>query len=92
MSGILYGVGVGPGAPDLLTLRAVRVLGAVDVILAAASPRNDFSAALDTARPHLRADVRGAAAGVSHDARPGRAARGLARGSPDHGRGAVRAD
>ena len=58
MHGILYGVGVGPGAPDLLTLRAVRVLGQVDVILAAASPRNDFSAALDTARPHLRADVR----------------------------------
>ena len=58
MNGILYGVGVGPGAPDLLTLRAVRVLGEVDVILAAASPRNDFSAALDTARPHLRADVR----------------------------------
>ena len=36
MNGILYGVGVGPGAPDLLTLRAVRVLGEVDVILAAA--------------------------------------------------------
>ena len=58
MNGILYGVGVGPGAPDLLTLRAVKVLGEVDVILAAASPRNDFSAALDTARPHLRPDVR----------------------------------
>ena len=58
MHGLLYGVGVGPGAPDLLTLRAVRVLGEVDVILAAASPRNDFSAALDTARPHLRPDVR----------------------------------
>ena len=58
MYGILYGVGVGPGAPDLLTLRAVRVLGEVDVILAAASPRNDFSAALDTAWPHLRPDVR----------------------------------
>ena len=58
MYGILYGVGVGPGAPDLLTLRAVRVLGEVDVILAAASPRNDFSAALDTACPHLRPDVR----------------------------------
>ena len=58
MSGILYGVGVGPGAPDLLTLRAVKVLGAVDVILAAASPRNDFSAALETARPHVRDDVR----------------------------------
>lgn len=58
MSGTLYAVGVGPGAPDLLTLRAARVLGGVDVILAAASPRNDYSAALETARPHLRADAR----------------------------------
>ncbi|MSS27499.1 precorrin-2 C(20)-methyltransferase [Desulfovibrio sp. PG-178-WT-4] len=58
MNGTLYGVGVGPGAPDLLTLRAVNVLRAVDVILAAASPRNDYSAALDTARPHLRPDAR----------------------------------
>ena len=30
----------------------------VDVILAAASPRNDYSTALETARPHLRPDVR----------------------------------
>jgi precorrin-2/cobalt-factor-2 C20-methyltransferase len=30
--GKLYGVGVGPGATDLLTLRAVRVLNSVDVI------------------------------------------------------------
>lgn len=52
-SGILYGIGVGPGAPDLLTLRAVNILGKVDVVLAAASPRNDYSTALETARPHL---------------------------------------
>ena len=51
-------VGVGPGAPDLLTLRAVEALRRVDVILAAASPRNDYSRALETARPHLRPDVR----------------------------------
>lgn len=57
MNGKLYGIGVGPGAPDLLTLRAVKVLGVVDVILAAASPRNDYSTALETARPHLRPDV-----------------------------------
>lgn len=58
MSGTLYGIGVGPGAPDLLTLRAVRVLGQVDVILAAASPRNDYSCALETVRPHLAPRVR----------------------------------
>lgn len=32
MSGVLYGVGVGPGAPDLLTLRAVNVLRSADVL------------------------------------------------------------
>ncbi len=33
MSGRLYGVGVGPGAPDLLTLRAHRVLSSVPVVV-----------------------------------------------------------
>lgn len=38
--GTLYGVGVGPGASDLLTLRAVRVIESVDVL---ALPRSsDF--------------------------------------------------
>jgi precorrin-2/cobalt-factor-2 C20-methyltransferase len=57
LSGTLYGVGVGPGAPDLLTLRAVNVLAKVDAILAAASPRNDYSTALNTVRTWLRPDV-----------------------------------
>lgn len=51
--GILYGVGVGPGSPDLLTLRAVDVLRGVEVILAPASPRNEHSLALSIAAPHL---------------------------------------
>jgi precorrin-2/cobalt-factor-2 C20-methyltransferase len=42
--GTLYGVGVGPGAPDLVTLRAVNVLRAVPVI--AIPRRSAFSPSL----------------------------------------------
>ena len=56
--GILYGIGVGPGDPELLTLKAVRALGEVDVVFAAASTKNDYSTALDIARPYLKPDVR----------------------------------
>ncbi|MCL1939790.1 MAG: precorrin-2 C(20)-methyltransferase [Desulfovibrionaceae bacterium] len=53
LPGVLYGIGVGPGAPDLLTLRAISVLQSVSIILAAASPKNDDSLALSIAAPHL---------------------------------------
>lgn len=56
--GILYGIGVGPGDPELLTLKAVRALGEVDVIFAAASTKNDYSTAYGIAKPHLKDDVR----------------------------------
>jgi len=42
--GTLYGVGVGPGAPDLLTLRALRILESADVL---ALPRSsDYGASV----------------------------------------------
>jgi precorrin-2/cobalt-factor-2 C20-methyltransferase len=56
--GTLYGIGVGPGDPELLTLKAIRALGTVDVVFAAASTKNDYSTAYAIARPHLRPDVR----------------------------------
>ncbi|MFA9376649.1 MAG: precorrin-2 C(20)-methyltransferase [Lachnotalea sp.] len=33
MAGILYGVGVGPGDPELLTLKAVRIITESDIII-----------------------------------------------------------
>ena len=56
--GTLYGIGVGPGSPDLLTLRAVSVLSRTNLILAASSTKNEYSTALDIARPHLPETVR----------------------------------
>jgi precorrin-2/cobalt-factor-2 C20-methyltransferase len=52
--GTLYGIGVGPGDPDLLTLKAVKILQGVDVVFAAASTKNEASLALSIAQPHLR--------------------------------------
>jgi precorrin-2/cobalt-factor-2 C20-methyltransferase len=51
--GKLYGIGVGPGDPDLITLKAIKVLGQVDIVFAAASTKNHHSLAMDVARPHI---------------------------------------
>jgi len=55
--GTLYGIGVGPGDPELLTLKAVKTLAKVDVVFAAASSKNESSLALSIASPHLREGV-----------------------------------
>jgi precorrin-2/cobalt-factor-2 C20-methyltransferase len=51
--GTLYGVGVGPGDPELITLKAVKVLNQVEVIFAAASSKNEYSLALENAQSHM---------------------------------------
>jgi precorrin-2/cobalt-factor-2 C20-methyltransferase len=53
--GTFYGIGVGPGDPDLITLKAIKVLGQVDIVFAAASTKNHHSLAMDIARPHIPA-------------------------------------
>lgn len=57
MSGIFYGVGVGPGDPELLTLKAVNVIKQADVIIAPKTEKKEDSTALSIARPYLKADV-----------------------------------
>ena len=46
INGTLYGIGVGPGDPELITLKAVRILRQVDVVFAAASTGNSHSLAM----------------------------------------------
>jgi len=55
--GTLYGIGVGPGDPELLTIKAARLLGEVDLVFTAASPGNDYSIAQQIAGPHLKPGI-----------------------------------
>jgi precorrin-2/cobalt-factor-2 C20-methyltransferase len=57
MLGALYGIGVGPGDPELLTLKAVKILGEVDYVFAASSSKNDYSVALDIVSGRIRPEA-----------------------------------
>lgn len=52
MTGTLYGLGVGPGDPELITVKALRLLRAADVIAYPAPERGD-SLARAIVAPHL---------------------------------------
>jgi precorrin-2 C20-methyltransferase/precorrin-3B C17-methyltransferase len=52
-SGTLWGVGLGPGDPELVTVKAARVIGQADVI-AYHSARHGHSIARSIAEPYLR--------------------------------------
>lgn len=58
MSGRLFGVGVGPGDPELVTLKAARIIGAADVIAYTVARRATGAGVARTiAGPHLREGV-----------------------------------
>ena len=52
-TGTLYGIGVGPGDPELITLKALKVLQRVPHIFASCSTKNTYSLALSIVRCHL---------------------------------------
>jgi precorrin-2/cobalt-factor-2 C20-methyltransferase len=52
--GHFYAVGVGPGSPDLLTLRARNIVGSVDVVIAPRAERSPESLALQPVQDLLR--------------------------------------
>ncbi|MDD6135121.1 MAG: precorrin-2 C(20)-methyltransferase [Selenomonadaceae bacterium] len=57
MRGIFYGIGVGPGDPELLTVKAIRAMEKVDVLIAPKTEKKDGSVALSIAKPYLKDDV-----------------------------------
>lgn len=54
-TGTLYGLGVGPGDPKLVTVGAIEVLRSVNVVFTARSSKNDYSLALEIIEPYLPA-------------------------------------
>ena len=55
--GTFYGIGVGPGDPELLTVKAINAIKSVDVIIAPKTEKKEGSVALSIARSYLKADV-----------------------------------
>ena len=51
--GTLYGIGVGLGDPELITLKATKILSMVHVVFTAASTKNNHSLAVNIAKPHI---------------------------------------
>lgn len=53
MSGMLYGIGTGPGDPDLLTVKATNILQQLEIIYAPAGRKEGDSLALSITRAYL---------------------------------------
>ncbi|MBW2030071.1 MAG: precorrin-2 C(20)-methyltransferase [Deltaproteobacteria bacterium] len=56
-AGTLYGIGAGPGDPQLITLKALEILKRVKFVFAASSTRNTYSLAVGIVSPFLGEDV-----------------------------------
>jgi len=54
LKGCFYGIGVGPGEPELLTLKAVNVLKEIDILALPESKKEKGSVAFDIAKPYLK--------------------------------------
>lgn len=54
MKGKLYGIGVGPGDSELLTVKGARLIGEADVIITPKTEKKDGSVALTIANPYIQ--------------------------------------
>lgn len=54
MKGKLYGIGVGPGDSELMTVKGARLIGEADVIITPKTEKKDGSVALTIAKPYIQ--------------------------------------
>lgn len=52
-AGTFFGIGVGPGDPELLTVKAINAIKMSDVIIAPKTEKKEGSVALSIAMPHI---------------------------------------
>ena len=57
LTGTFYGIGVGPGDPELLTVKAINALKKIDVLIAPKTEKKSDSVALSIAQPYLKPSV-----------------------------------
>lgn len=53
MKGKMYGIGVGPGDSELMTVKAARIVSNADIILTPKTEKKDGSVALNIAKPYI---------------------------------------
>ena len=56
LPGIFYGIGVGPGDPELLTVKAINAIKKTDVFIAPKTEKRSESLALSIAEPYIKTD------------------------------------
>ena len=56
MKGKLYGIGVGPGDSELMTVKAARIVGEADIIITPKTEKKDGSVAL-ILHPHISKNI-----------------------------------
>lgn len=54
MKGKLYGIGVGPGDSELITVKGARLIGEADIIITPKTEKKDGSVALNIAKPYIQ--------------------------------------
>ena len=54
MAGTFYGIGVGPGDPELLTMKAIKAIEKADVLIAPKTEEKEGTVALSIDKPYLK--------------------------------------